>query len=81
VSRFLRQPIEPDMSEAPAPRRSVYDDRSQGTGPVAVVMTHTGRFLGLERDGHFEPTQPCCPDPRSCERGECWTALEGSRGL
>jgi hypothetical protein len=61
--------------------RSVYDDRYRSTGPVTVVMTQTGRLLGLERDGHFEPTQPCCPAPRTCERGECWTALEGAREL
>jgi hypothetical protein len=64
----------------PRPGPSVYDGRYEATGPVVVVMTRTGQFLGVERDGHFEPAQPCCADPLKCERSECWTTLEGARG-
>jgi hypothetical protein len=42
-----------------------------------IVMAHNGEWLGVERDGQFEPAQPCCPDPLHCQRDECWTPLQG----
>lgn len=57
--------------------RSVYEDHYGGeaAGPITVVLTQFGKFLGVERGGVFEPAKPCCADARECQRPECWTPL------
>jgi hypothetical protein len=82
-SQQVSAPRQPEWADGPwrpgcrwpKPGPSVYERRDQAHGPVTVVMTHTGRFVGLERDGDFEAAQPCCPDPSQCRREECWKPL------
>jgi hypothetical protein len=51
--------------------KSTYEGRYT-QGPVTFVLTRTGKFLGVERDGEFEPARPCCTNPLECHRPECW---------
>lgn len=59
------------------PERSVYEDRygDGAAGPVTVVMTTAGQYLGVERGGVFEPAKPCCANSLECQRAECWRPL------
>jgi len=49
----------------------VYEDRFRQSKPT-IVMTQTGKWLGVERDGEFEAPQSCCANPIECHRPECW---------
>jgi hypothetical protein len=60
-----------DQPVKPRGRRSVYEDRLPPVRPT-IIFTPTAGLLGIEVDGKFHPTGPCCEDPLYCERQECW---------
>ena len=60
-----------DQPVKPRGRRSVYEDRLPPVRPT-IIFTPTDGLLGIEVDGNFLPTGPCCEDPLYCERRECW---------
>lgn len=62
----------PRAQGVPRPGPSVYAERFRQQGPVTIVSTHGGKWLGVERDGGFEPARPCCANPLECHRPECW---------
>jgi hypothetical protein len=70
-----------DRQERPRLRdrlRSVFEERfEQPTGPVKMIVRQgEGRILGYELpDGTFIEMKPCCDDPASCTREECWTRI------
>jgi hypothetical protein len=64
----------------PRPGPSAYGDPARlAPSKVVTVMTVTGKFLGMEVDGEFQPAKPCCPDAMKCRRPECWKPLEEFR--
>jgi len=85
MPRFLR-PRPGDREQPDRPRlrdrlRSVYEERARPAAEPKVrwiVKQGEGRIVGLEIDGRFEELPPCCEDPLTCERPECWRPFPGA---
>jgi hypothetical protein len=55
------------------PHRSRYADPPDPTPPKILVDQGRGVIVGYElADGTIVKAMPCCTDPLSCQREECW---------
>jgi hypothetical protein len=78
MGRANARAVTPRTGEAargPRPGPSVYENHRRATGPVVVLMTPHGRFVGVEAGGKFIEARPCCDDPADCDRPGCWTQI------